>query len=127
MGLTKAAITRPVFILMMMIALIVLGLLAYSGMRKEQNPDVSFGVVTVSTPYPGASPEEVNTLISRKVEQAISGVNGMRDITATSEEGDSTVVAQFDIGTNMDSALSDVRSKVDAITNELRTDALKPT
>ncbi|HEY3782023.1 MAG TPA: efflux RND transporter permease subunit [Fimbriimonadaceae bacterium] len=127
MGLTKAAITRPVFILMMMIALIVLGLLAYSSMRKEQNPDVSFGSVTVSTVYPGASPEEVNTLVSRKIEEAISGVNGMREIDATSEEGVSVVSAQFNIGANMDAAMSDVRSKVDSVVNDLPTDALKPT
>jgi HAE1 family hydrophobic/amphiphilic exporter-1 len=127
MGLTKAAITRPVFILMLMTAAVLLGFLSYSGMRKEQNPDVSFGVVTVTTPYPGASPDEVNTLISRKVEEAVSGINGLRTVTATSEEGVSSVVAQFDIGTNMDSALSDVRSKVDAIANDLPTDALKST
>ena len=101
--------------------------MAYSGMRKEQSPDVSFGVVTVDTPYPGASPDEVNTLISRKVEEAISGVNGLRTVTSTSQEGVSIVVAQFDIGTNMDAALSDVRSKVDAIANDLPTDALKST
>jgi HAE1 family hydrophobic/amphiphilic exporter-1 len=127
MGLTKAAITRPVFILMLMLVAILMGFLAYSGMRKEQSPDVSFGVVTVLTPYPGASPDEVNTLISRKVEEAVSGINGLRTVTATSQEGDSIVVAQFDIGTNMDSALSDVRSKVDAIANDLPTDALKST
>jgi len=112
---------------MLMVAAVLMGYLAFSGMRKEQSPDVSFGVVTVETPYPGASPDEVNTLISRKVEEAVSGINGLRTVTATSQEGVSVVVAQFDIGTNMDAALSDVRSKVDAIVNDLPTDALKST
>lgn len=127
MGLTKTAITRPVFILMLMVAMVLLGYISYSSMRKEQNPEVSFGVVTVVTPYPGASPDEVNTLVSRKVEQAVSGINGLREVTANSQEGTSVVVASFNIGTNMDSALSDVRSKVDAIANDLPTDTLKPT
>lgn len=127
MGLTKVAIARPVFILMLMLAAIMLGFLAYSGMRKEQSPDVSFGVVTVVTAYPGASPDEVNNLVSRKIEEAVSGINGLREVTSSSQEGVSVVVANFDIGTNMDAALSDVRSKVDATANALPTDALKPT
>lgn len=127
MGLTKTAITRPVFILMLMLAFVLLGWKSYQGMRKEQNPEVSFGVVTVSTPYPGASPDEVNTLVSRKIEQAVSGINGLREVTASSQEGISIVVATFEIGTDMDTALSDVRSKVDAIANNLPTDTLKPT
>jgi HAE1 family hydrophobic/amphiphilic exporter-1 len=127
MGLTKTAITRPVFILMLMIAAVLLGYMSYSGMRKEQNPDIALGVVTVVTSYPGASPDEVNSLVSRKVEQAVSGINDLREVTATSQEGVSIVVANFNVGANMDAALSDVRSKVDAIANQLPTDTLKPT
>jgi HAE1 family hydrophobic/amphiphilic exporter-1 len=127
MGLTKTAITRPVLILMLMVAAVLLGYMSYGGMRKEQNPEVSFGVITITTPYPGASPDEVNTLVSRKVEESVSGVNGLREVTSTSQEGFSSVVANFNVGTNMDTALSDVRSKVDAIVNELPTEVLKPT
>src|SRR5438105_3940510 len=127
MGLTKSAITRPGCILMLMVAAVLLGWRSYSGMQKAANPEVTFGVVTVVTADPGASPDEVNTLVSRKVEEAVSGVNGLREVTATSQEGVSVVVANFNIGTNMDSALSDVRSKVDAIANSLPTDTLKPT
>src|SRR5689334_5069702 len=127
MGLTKTAITRPVFILMLMLAAVLLGWRSYQGMRKEQNPDVSFGVITISAPYPGASPDEVNNLVSRKVEESVSGVNGLREVTSTSLEGVSVVVANFNVGVNMDTALSDIRSKVDAIVNQLPTDVLKPT
>jgi hydrophobic/amphiphilic exporter-1 (mainly G- bacteria), HAE1 family len=126
MNLTKAAINRPVFILMLMLAAVLLGLLSYSSMRLEQNPEVTFGVVTVSTAYPGAGPEEINNLVSRPIESAVSGVGGLREITSTSREGVSVVVASFELSTNIDAALNDMRSKIDAISNQLPKDALKP-
>ena len=115
MGLTRIAITRPIFILMLMLLAVMFGTIAIRSMRKEQNPEVQFGVITVSTIYPGAGPDEVNTLVSRKIEEAISGVNGLLEVTSTSQEGVSVVSAQFNVGTNMDVALNDVRAKVDAI------------
>lgn len=127
MGLTRVAITRPVFMLMLMLLAVLMGTIAFRSMRLEQNPDVQFGAITVSTPYPGAGPEEVNTLVSRKIEEAISGVNGLLEVTSTSLEGISTVAAQFNVGTNMDQALNDVRAKVDAILNSLPNEVEKPT
>lgn len=127
MNLTKVAIARPVFILMLMVACFVLGFRALNGMRVEESPDVSFGVVTISTVYPGAGPEELNTLISRPVEEAVSGVNGVYEVTALAQEGVSLVTLRFDIGSNMDAALNDVRAKVDAITSRLPEGALRPT
>ncbi|HWA83785.1 MAG TPA: efflux RND transporter permease subunit, partial [Fimbriimonadaceae bacterium] len=127
MGLTKAAISRPVFVLMLMLGAILIGFLSYGSMHKELNPDVNFGSISVVTTYPGAGPEEINNLISRKIESAVSGVNGIREITSTSREGISQVSIAFELDTNMDTALSDVRSKVDSVTNDLPKDALKPT
>lgn len=127
MGLTKLAITRPVFILMLMLAAFLMGTIAYRGMRVEQNPEVTFGAITVNTAYPGAGPEEVNTLVSRKIEEAVSGVNGLREVTSTSLEGVSLVFANFDIQTDMDVALNDLRSKVDAVLGNLPEGVLKPT
>lgn len=96
-------------------------------MRVEENPDVQFGIVSVATIYPGAGPEEIATLVSRKIEDAVSGVNGLREVTSTSQEGVSTVIANFEIGTDMDVALNDVRAKVDLITGELPDAVEKPT
>ncbi len=127
MGLTKIAITRPVFILMLMLAAMFMGALSYQSMRKEQNPDVSFGMITVTTVYPGAGPEEVNNLVTRRIEDAVSGVNGLRELTSTSLEGVSTVMAQLDLGIDQDVALNEVRSKVDTILNELPSDVERPT
>ncbi|MCE9559520.1 MAG: efflux RND transporter permease subunit, partial [Armatimonadetes bacterium] len=127
MGLTKLALTRPVLIFMVMFACFLLGNNALKSMRVEENPEVEFGVVQVTTTYPGAGPDEMNTLVSRKIEEAVSGVNGMYEVTAISQEGVSIVVCRFDIGTNMNNALNDVRSKVDQTVGNLPRGALKPT
>jgi HAE1 family hydrophobic/amphiphilic exporter-1 len=112
---------------MLMVAAVLLGAIAYRSMRVEQNPEVQFGVVTVTTVYPGAGPEEVNTLVSRKVEEAVSGVGGLIEVTSTSQEGVSNVVAQFEVGTDMDVALNEIRAKVDAVLNALPREIEKPT
>lgn len=127
MGLTRVAITRPIFIFMLMAAAVMMGTIAFRSMRVEQNPDVQFGVITITTLYPGAGPDEVATLVSRKVEEAAAGVNGMREVTSTSQEGVSLVFVQFDVGTDMNEALNDLRSKVDQIAATLPLDVEKPT
>ncbi len=126
MGLTKTAIERPVFILMLMLVAVLMGLISYNSMRTELNPDVDFGVVSVTTVYPGAGSDEINELISRKLEEAVSGVSNLREVTATSQEGVSSVVLQFEVGTNMDVAINDVRTKVESQASSLPKDALKP-
>lgn len=127
MKLTKLAISRPVFMLMLMCLAILMGAIGYNSMRVEQNPEVNFGVITVTTVYPGADPDTVSVLVTRKVEEALSGVGGIREVTSQSQEGVSAVVAQFEIGTNMDQALNDARAKVDAIVNQLPSAVEKPT
>jgi HAE1 family hydrophobic/amphiphilic exporter-1 len=126
MGLTKASIQRPIFVLMLLLAAVLMGWLSYKSMRVEQNPEVSFGVVTIQTVYPGANPETINTLVSRKLEEAVSGVNGVREVTSTSQTGISIVVVQLELGVNTDNALNDVRTKVDSIINTLPDDIDKP-
>jgi HAE1 family hydrophobic/amphiphilic exporter-1 len=127
MNLTRTAIQRPVFVLMVMIAAIIMGILGYTSMRKEENPDVSFGTITILSIYPGANPEAVATLVSRPIEEAVSGVNGIQTVTSTSVEGRSTVVVQFELSTDIDVALNDVRAKVDAIVGQLPNEVEKPT
>jgi HAE1 family hydrophobic/amphiphilic exporter-1 len=126
MGLTLAAIRRPVWVLMLMLAALVLGWLGLSRMPVEQTPEVDFPTITVVTNYFGAGPEEVETLITRKIEEAVSSVRGLRALRSTSLEGASVVVAEFEIGTNTDRALSDVTANVEAIVGQLPRDAEKP-
>jgi len=127
MNLTRTAIQRPVFILMLVCAAILMGMISYKSMRLELNPDVSFPVVTVTTIYPGAGPDEVSTLVSKKLEDAISGVSNLRELSSTSQEGASVVVANFELGTDINVALDDVRTRVDSIITQLPDDAERPT
>ncbi len=126
MSLTRLALTRPVLVFVTMLMLVLAGFVAYRSMRVELQPEVNFGVVTVSTTYPGAGPDDVNELISRRIEEAVSGVNGIREVTSNSQEGVSVVTVQLELETNVDTALSDVRTKVDAVVNQLPKDADKP-
>jgi multidrug efflux pump subunit AcrB len=126
-GLTKIAIQRPVFVLMLMLGAILIGYLSLKGMRVEQNPDVSFGTVIVSTIYPGAGPEEVAELVSRRIEESVSGISGLREVTSSSQEGVSLVTVALELGTNVDVALNDIRSKIDQITNQLPDGVERPT
>ncbi len=125
--MTRLALSRPVLIFILVISAILIGTLSFKGMRKENNPEVNFGTITVQTTYPGAGPDDINQLITRKVEEAVSGVSGIREVQGISQEGVSAVVISLELGVSTDVALNDVRTKVDSISNSLPKDALKPT
>jgi HAE1 family hydrophobic/amphiphilic exporter-1 len=126
MWLTLAAIRRPVWVFMLMIAAMVLGFLALRSLPVEQNPEIEFPFITIQTPYPGASPQEIETLVSKPIEDAVTTVNGIRSIQSTSLEGLSIVAIEFELGVDQDAALNDVKSKTDEIVGTLPTDAEKP-
>jgi len=125
--MTKLALSRPVLIFILVITAILVGTLSFKGMRKENNPEVNFGTITVQTSYPGAGPDDINQLITRKIEEAVSGVSGIREVQGISQEGASAVVISLELGVSTDVALNDVRTKVDSVVNSLPKDALKPT
>lgn len=126
MGLTRTALQRPVFILMLMLAAFVIGTLSYNSMTKELNPDISFGLVSISTSYPGASPDEVNTLVTKKIEDGIAGVEGIRQISSSSQQGNSVVSVSFNLNIDIDTAVNDVRAKIDTVFPQLPTEAKQP-
>ena len=126
MGLTRLAIARPVVILMMVAAFLVLGLVAYFKLPAELNPQVDFPRVTVRTTYAGTNPQEMETLVTKPIEDAISGVSGVQEIDSYSEQGISTVSIQFFFGTDLDTADADVIQKVDAIRKKLPTASDSP-
>jgi HAE1 family hydrophobic/amphiphilic exporter-1 len=126
MWLTSVSIRRPVFILMVVAALIVMGLNSLSKMRLELNPKVDFPFVSVMTIYPGAGPNEIETQVTKKIEDAVASVNGVKNVTSSSQEGQSVVSIEFNLGVSSDVAGSDVREKVSAIRGSLPTDAKEP-
>ena len=91
MNLTLAAIRRPIWVWMCVVAAIVLGLRALSSLPVEENPEVSFPNISVQTAYFGANPQEIENQVTRIIEESVSGVNGIQAINSTSIEGVSSV------------------------------------
>jgi hydrophobic/amphiphilic exporter-1 (mainly G- bacteria), HAE1 family len=126
MGLTRLAIHRPIAILMLVSAFLVVGLIGYSQLPAELNPDIEYPTITVSTTYTGTDPQEMETLITKPIEDSIAGVSGIEEIDSTSEAGLSIVRIQFYFGTDLDTADSEVIQKVDAIRSTLPVAAQSP-
>ncbi len=119
MFLSDVSIKRPVFATMMMVALVVLGVVAYGRLAIDEYPDVSYPIVVVQTPYPGASPEVVEREVSRPIEEALNTVQGLDEVTSTSREGSSVVRVRLQIGVDVGEALQDVQAKVARIRRSL--------
>ncbi len=119
MFLSDVSIKRPVFATMLMAALVTLGLFSYKRLAIDQWPDISFPFIVVQVPYPGASPETVERDVTRKIEETVNPIAGVRTLTSSSLEGISSVFIEFELGTNAMDAQQDVRAKVDQIRDDL--------
>jgi HAE1 family hydrophobic/amphiphilic exporter-1 len=126
MWFTRISIHNPVFATMMMAALLVLGLFSYNRLPVEQFPDVSFPVVVVQTEYPGASPENVEEELTRKVEEAVNTVSGIKTLSSRSYEGLSVVIIEFDLSIEPKSAAQDVREKIAVLRPSFRDEIKEP-
>ncbi|MGQ9524773.1 MAG: efflux RND transporter permease subunit [Armatimonadota bacterium] len=127
MWLTDVSIRRPVFIAMFVLALVVLGIRSRSDMKAELYPKIDFPFITIVTAYPGAGPQEIETLVTDPIEEAVGGVANLKNVTSTSRDGVSIVGMEFEIGTDLDAAAADVRDKVAATRGSLPRDAEDPT
>src|SRR5437868_15010600 len=114
MQLTKISIRRPLFILMVIGALLVVGLVSWTKLGVDLLPALDFPIVVVSTVYPGASPEAVDTLVTKKVEDAVASVNNIDYIQSNSVEGLSSVIIVFTDKAAKDSSV-DVERRVSGI------------
>ncbi|HUO58382.1 MAG TPA: efflux RND transporter permease subunit [bacterium] len=112
MNLPKLAIERPVFISCVVILIMVLGLMAYSSLGVENFPDVSFPYIFVTTPYQGASPEEIETQISKPLEDELSTLQGVKKVSSINSEGFSSIFIQFTLETDAKDAEQRVRDRV---------------
>jgi HAE1 family hydrophobic/amphiphilic exporter-1 len=115
MILSDLSVKQPVFATMMMVAMVVLGIFAYRELSIDLFPDIDFPVVTVQTVYPGVAPETVETEVTKRIEEAVNPIEGVKHISSTTTEGMSVVVAEFELGTDIHTAAQDVRSKVSAL------------
>ncbi len=126
MWLTRISVRNPVFATMMMAAFLVLGLFSYFRLPVEQFPDVAFPVVVVQTEYPGASPETVESDLTRRIEEAVNTVSGIKQISSRSYEGLSLVIAEFQLTVDPAVAAQDVREKVAIIKPTFRKEVKEP-
>ncbi len=120
MWITRVSIQNPVFATMMMAALLVLGLFSYSRLPVEQFPDVNFPVVVVTTEFPGAAPENVEEEITRKIEESVNTISGIKTLSSRSYEGQSVVIVEFDLNVDSKLAAQDVREKIALIRPSFR-------
>jgi HAE1 family hydrophobic/amphiphilic exporter-1 len=126
MNLSAIAIKRPVFTVMVAFGLVVLGLMGLSRLGTDLFPDVSFPVVTVTVVYPGAAPAEVESLVTKPLEDDIVSLNGIDRVMSNSREGVSTVIALFKLGVNIEEATTQVRERVARNRMKLPSDILEP-
>src|SRR6516165_10125851 len=126
MWLTTVAIKRPLFMLMVIGALLVVGLVSWTKLGVDLLPALDFPIVVVTTNYPGASPDAVDTLVTKPVEDAVATINNIDYIQSTSVEGVSSVVIFFTDKAAKDSSI-DVERRVSALRATLPTDAKDPT
>jgi HAE1 family hydrophobic/amphiphilic exporter-1 len=127
MWFTRVSIQHPVFATMMMLAFVVLGLFSYNRLPVDQFPDVNFPVVVVITEYPGASPEVVETDVTRKIEEQVNTISGVNELSSRSYEGSSVVIVRFDLSIDPVQAAQDVREKVALIRAAFRPEVKEPT
>lgn len=126
MKITDISLKRPVFATVTILALVVLGLFSYISLNVDEYPDVEIPVVAVTVSYPGASPEQVKSKVTQKVEETVSVVPGVDHIISTVKEGSSTTVIQFTMETSAATAAQDVRDKVGRLQGVLPDDAETP-
>lgn len=120
MWFTRISVKYPVFTIMMMLSLMVLGLASWKRMTVEEFPNIDFPFVVVTTQYAGASPEAVESDITKKLEDQINTISGIKQITSRSSEGFSMVIAEFNLDTSSAIAAQDVRDKIAPVTAQFR-------
>ncbi|WP_090141928.1 efflux RND transporter permease subunit [Limnohabitans sp. DM1] len=126
MWFTRVSLQNPVFATMVMLALVVLGLFSFQRLKVDQFPNIDFPVVVITTEYPGASPEIVESEVSKKIEEGVNSIAGISALTSRSYENQSVVVIEFQLQIDGRKAAEDVREKVASLRPLLRTEVKEP-
>ena len=126
MKLTDTAINYRTSVMVLTVILVLGGLYSYVSIPKEATPSIEVPNIVVTTIYPGASPDDIESLITQHVEREIQGVNGIKEIRSTSTEGVSTIIVEFDPDVSIDEAFQKVRDKVDIAKAKLPDDVEEP-
>ncbi|MEJ2505898.1 MAG: efflux RND transporter permease subunit, partial [Ignavibacteriaceae bacterium] len=126
MKITDVAIDNRTSVFILVFIIIILGITAYLTLPRESSPDISIPLVIVSTPYFGVSPEDIETLITQKIEKEINAISEVKEITSSSFEGYSLIRVEFESGYDIDQAVQKVRDKVNKAEPDLPPDVDKP-
>ncbi|HPE16885.1 MAG TPA: efflux RND transporter permease subunit, partial [Oscillospiraceae bacterium] len=126
MKLADFCIRRHVTTIMIFVVLAIFGTMAFQNLSLALLPNMEIPMAVVYTTYSGAGPEEVEQLVTRKLEAACASVNGMKSLSSTSAENISTIMVTFEDGTDMDTAALDLREKIDLVKSSLPDDASAP-
>jgi multidrug efflux pump subunit AcrB len=125
--ITDFVLKRPVTMLMFILCLIFFGYTSVTGAKLELSPDMDMPMLMVVTSYTGANPQDVNDLVTKKIEDQVGSLSGLKSITSSSNEGSSMVMLEYEYGTNTDDAYDDLKKKIDLIKEDLPDDCGTPT
>lgn len=126
MWFTQVSLRNPVFATMVMVAFVVLGLFSFQRLQVDQFPNIDFPVVVVQVAYPGASPEIVESEVTKKVEEAVNAIAGVNTLTSRSFEGQAIVIIEFQLTVDGRKAAEDVREKIAILRPVFRDEVEEP-
>ena len=127
LAIINAALSRSRTMLMLLVLLLVAGISTYIVIPKESNPDITIPIIYVSMSHQGISPEDSERLLVRPMEQELRSIEGIKEMTAVAGEGHGSVTLEFNVGTDLDKALTDVRDAVDLVKPDLPEESDEPT
>jgi HAE1 family hydrophobic/amphiphilic exporter-1 len=127
MSLANISIKKPTFLTCVIILMLAVGWMSMKKLPVDLFPDINFPIVTVTTIYPGAGPNEIETNISKVIEDEVSNISGIKTVRSVSREGASQVIVEFNLETDVKYAEQQVRDRVSSAKRRLPTDAKEPT
>lgn len=126
MNLIEMSVKRPIFITCIVISMLAIGYLSFKRLPVDMFPNVTFPVIMVNTPYPGAGPSEIETLVSKVLEDEFSSIPGIKSLRSISRESLSTVVVEFNLKNDISAAESQVRDRITTAKRRLPDDVQEP-
>lgn len=127
MGITKFVLKRPVTVIMTLLCLLVFGISSVFDASLEQMPEMETPMMTIMARYEGAGPEDISGLVTEPIEDAVSTLEGVKSISSSSSDGSARIMLEYDYGTDMDEAYSELTKKMSSLERQLPEDMDTPT
>ena len=113
--LSKFSVKKPYTVIVAVIIVLILGIISFMNLKTDLLPSIDLPYVVIMTSYPGASPEEIEMIVTKPIEQSIATVNNIKNVSSISRENASIVILEFNRDTNMDSAIIEINAMLDLI------------